>query len=86
MIVSLLGTMGAHTRQMLADWGFAARLFIKLLGMSGVAQDTEPRQAYFGTPARPAREMHKMHAALAKLPELLVKVRELETRLLAANS
>jgi phospholipid/cholesterol/gamma-HCH transport system permease protein len=37
MIVSLLGTLGAHTRQMLADWGFAARLFIKLLGMSGAA-------------------------------------------------
>jgi phospholipid/cholesterol/gamma-HCH transport system permease protein len=35
MIASLLGSLGAHTRQMLADWGFAARLFIKLLGMSG---------------------------------------------------
>jgi UDP-3-O-[3-hydroxymyristoyl] glucosamine N-acyltransferase len=49
-----------------------------VIGMSGVAQDTEPKTAYFGTPARPARQMHKMHAALEKLPELLVKVRELE--------
>lgn len=52
-----------------------------VMGMSGVAQDTEPKTAYFGSPARPARQMHKMHAALERLPELLVKVRELEERL-----
>lgn len=52
-----------------------------VMGMSGVAQDTEPKQHYFGTPARNAREMHKMNAALAKLPELLVKFRALEAKL-----
>jgi UDP-3-O-[3-hydroxymyristoyl] glucosamine N-acyltransferase len=52
-----------------------------VMGMSGVAQDTEPKTAYFGTPARPARQMHKMHAALERLPELLAKVRELEEKL-----
>jgi UDP-3-O-[3-hydroxymyristoyl] glucosamine N-acyltransferase len=52
-----------------------------VMGMSGVAQDTEPKTAYFGVPARPARQMHKMNAALERLPELLVKVRELEERL-----
>ncbi|MDD5303622.1 MAG: UDP-3-O-(3-hydroxymyristoyl)glucosamine N-acyltransferase [Elusimicrobia bacterium] len=52
-----------------------------VLGMSGVAQDTEPKQIYFGIPARNAREMHKMNAALAKLPEMLVKFRELEATL-----
>lgn len=36
MITSLLGALGKNTRQMLADWGFAARLFFKLMGMSGV--------------------------------------------------
>lgn len=51
-----------------------------VMGMSGVAQDTEPKQAYFGSPALPARQMHKMHAALERLPELLVKVRELEEK------
>ncbi|MFI5360897.1 MAG: UDP-3-O-(3-hydroxymyristoyl)glucosamine N-acyltransferase [Elusimicrobiota bacterium] len=51
-----------------------------VMGMSGVAQDTEPKTAYFGTPARPARQMHKMHAALERLPELIAKVRELEER------
>ncbi len=49
-----------------------------IMGMSGVAQDTEPKTAYFGIPARPAKQMHRMHAALEKLPELLAKVRELE--------
>lgn len=52
-----------------------------VMGMSGVAQDTEPKKHYFGTPARNAREMHKMNAALARLPELLVKFRELEAKL-----
>ncbi|WP_416546590.1 lipid asymmetry maintenance ABC transporter permease subunit MlaE [Limnohabitans sp. DCL3] len=35
MIIRWLAILGASTRQMLADWGFAARLFFKLLGMSG---------------------------------------------------
>ncbi len=49
-----------------------------VMGMSGVAQDTEPKTAYFGIPARPAKQMHRMHAALEKLPDLLAKVRDLE--------
>lgn len=52
-----------------------------VMGFSGVAQDTEPGTAYFGAPARPARQMHKMNAALERLPELLLKVRELEAKL-----
>ena len=52
-----------------------------VMGMSGVAQDTEPKQAYFGTPAKPARQMHNIHAAMERLPELLVKVRRLEEKL-----
>jgi UDP-3-O-[3-hydroxymyristoyl] glucosamine N-acyltransferase len=56
-----------------------------VMGMSGLAQDTEPGQAYFGTPALPAREAHKMHAALRRLPELIAKVRKLEEQLLAAK-
>jgi UDP-3-O-[3-hydroxymyristoyl] glucosamine N-acyltransferase len=52
-----------------------------VMGMSAVAQDTEPKQHYFGIPARNAREMHKMNAALAKLPEMLVKFRDLEAKL-----
>mgnify|MGYP001569108637 CR=1 FL=1 len=52
-----------------------------VMGMTGVAQDTEPKTAYFGTPARPARQMHKMNAALERLPELLARVRALEGKL-----
>lgn len=51
-----------------------------IMGLSGVAQDTEPKTAYFGIPARPARQMHRMNAALEQLPELLIKVRELESK------
>ena len=35
--LNLLAALGATTRQMLADWGFGARLFLKLLSMSGTA-------------------------------------------------
>src|SRR4029077_14919768 len=52
-----------------------------VMGMSGVAQDTEPKTAYFGIPARPAKQMPRMNAALEKLPDPLLKVRELEDRL-----
>jgi UDP-3-O-[3-hydroxymyristoyl] glucosamine N-acyltransferase len=44
-----------------------------VMGLSGVAQDTEPKTAYFGAPARPARQMHK--------PELLKKVAALEAKI-----
>ncbi|MBI5246894.1 MAG: UDP-3-O-(3-hydroxymyristoyl)glucosamine N-acyltransferase [Elusimicrobia bacterium] len=57
-----------------------------VMGFSAVAQDTEPKQAYFGVPARPAREMHKMNAALAKLPELMTRVRDLEAKLTEKTS
>jgi UDP-3-O-[3-hydroxymyristoyl] glucosamine N-acyltransferase len=57
-----------------------------VMGLSGVAQDTEPKTAYFGTPARPARQMHKMNAALERLPELLTKVRELEEKIARLGS
>jgi UDP-3-O-[3-hydroxymyristoyl] glucosamine N-acyltransferase len=56
-----------------------------VMGMSAVAQDTAARTAYFGTPALPARQMHKMHAALERLPELLARVRALEEKLAAAE-
>ena len=51
-----------------------------IMGMSGVAQDTEAKTAYFGIPARPAKQMHRMNAALEKLPDLLAKVRDLENK------
>lgn len=56
-----------------------------IMGMTAVAHDTEPKTAYFGVPARPAREMHKINAAAARLPKLLERVRELESKLGVAS-
>ena len=39
--------------------------------MSGVLQDVEKPGVYFGIPVRPAREMHKIHAAFKYLPEIV---------------
>lgn len=57
-----------------------------VMGASAVAQDTEPKDILFGTPARPAKEMHRINASLGKLPELVAKVRELEAKLLEKPS
>ncbi len=39
--------------------------------MSGILQNVEQPGLYFGIPVRPAREMHKIHAALKYLPEMV---------------
>jgi UDP-3-O-[3-hydroxymyristoyl] glucosamine N-acyltransferase len=57
-----------------------------VMGASAVAQDVEPKAMLFGTPARPAKEMHRINATLAKLPELVAKVKELESKLLEKAS
>ncbi len=57
-----------------------------VMGASAVAQDTAPKDMLFGTPARPAKEMHRINASLGKLPELIAKVKELESKLLEKAS
>lgn len=52
-----------------------------LMGMSAIASDTEPGGMYFGIPARPAREMHKINGSLVYVPELLKRVAALEKKL-----
>jgi len=52
-----------------------------IMGMSGVVKDTEPGKFYFGIPARPAKEMHRMTSALSKLPGMMSKFREMEEKL-----
>lgn len=42
-----------------------------LMGMSGLGEDTAEKAAYFGFPAKPALEMHRIHFSLSKLPELV---------------
>lgn len=52
-----------------------------VMGMSATQSDTEPGQMYFGIPARPAREMHKINGSLVYVPELLKRVAALEEKL-----
>lgn len=52
-----------------------------VMGMSALAADSEPGSMYFGIPARPAREMHKINGSLVYVPGLLKRVTALEDKL-----
>ncbi|MBS0618632.1 MAG: UDP-3-O-(3-hydroxymyristoyl)glucosamine N-acyltransferase [Spirochaetes bacterium] len=52
-----------------------------VMGMSAMAADAEPGTMYFGIPARPAREMHKINGSLVYVPELLKRVTAIEEKL-----
>jgi UDP-3-O-[3-hydroxymyristoyl] glucosamine N-acyltransferase len=52
-----------------------------VMGMSALAEDSAPGTMYFGIPARPAREMHKINSSLGYVPELLKRVTALEEKL-----
>lgn len=52
-----------------------------VMGMSAIASDSEPGMMYFGIPARPAREMHKINGSLVYVPELLKRVAAIEEKL-----
>ena len=54
-----------------------------LMAQSGVSKDIPPASVMFGSPAMPAREAKKLHAHLARLPELKKKIAELEARIKA---
>jgi len=41
-----------------------------LMGLSGLTEDSREKTAYFGIPARPALEMHRIHSSLGILPEI----------------
>lgn len=42
-----------------------------LMGLSGLTEDSKEKTAYFGIPARPALEMHRIHSSLGSLPEVV---------------
>jgi len=48
---------------------------------SGVSKSLPPNSVYFGYPARPIMQAKREEAALRKLPDLLKKISELETKL-----
>lgn len=54
---------------------------VTIAGQSGVMNDISDNQKWFGTPARPDRQMKRQILALQQLPELLRRVRALERRI-----
>lgn len=52
-----------------------------VMARSGVSQDIEPGAQVWGSPAKDRKVMWKELAALAKLPELMHKLKDLEARL-----
>jgi UDP-3-O-[3-hydroxymyristoyl] glucosamine N-acyltransferase len=77
--VMLGGNAGIHENISLGD---AAQCS----AFAAVANDVPAGVAVAGLPARPAREAFRIVGALPKLPALLKRVRELETRLKALES
>jgi UDP-3-O-[3-hydroxymyristoyl] glucosamine N-acyltransferase len=53
----------------------------KIAAQSGVMDDVEPGAVVFGSPARPRAETMRIYASMARLPEIVKKVRELEKQL-----
>jgi UDP-3-O-[3-hydroxymyristoyl] glucosamine N-acyltransferase len=52
-----------------------------IMGMSATQSDSDPGVIYFGIPARPAREMHKINGSLVYVPELLKRVTAIEEKM-----
>jgi UDP-3-O-[3-hydroxymyristoyl] glucosamine N-acyltransferase len=59
---------------------------VQVAAYAGVAQDIPAGQKYAGAPAIPAREALRVFQSWRKLPDLLKRVRELESRLAALES
>ncbi|MEE9609000.1 MAG: UDP-3-O-(3-hydroxymyristoyl)glucosamine N-acyltransferase [Myxococcota bacterium] len=70
----LMGQVGSAGHLTIGERAFVA-------GQSGLHRDVPPRARVMGTPAREERTSHRMLAALARLPELLGRVRAIERRL-----
>ena len=59
---------------------------VQCSAFAAVAQDVEAGTMVAGIPAGPAREQYRMVQSLTKLPDLLKRVKELESRLEALGS
>ena len=51
---------------------------VTLAAKSGVMHDLKSNQVYLGCPAVPVREQMKIHAVVAKLPEMRKQLRQLQ--------
>ena len=52
-----------------------------IMAQSGIADDIPKAEILFGSIARPVKEQHRIHSALAYLPELLKRVKRLEDKI-----
>lgn len=50
-------------------------------GRAGVTKDVPPGSSVLGFPAQPAREERRRIGSIARLPQLLARVKELEARI-----
>jgi UDP-3-O-[3-hydroxymyristoyl] glucosamine N-acyltransferase len=50
----------------------------KIAAQSGVMNDVGPGEVILGSPARPRADAMRIYASMARLPELVKKVRDLE--------
>jgi len=69
--VMILGQVGIADHVIIADNTI-------IMPQSGIPNDIKTGDIVFGTPARPRKEHHKIHAALKYLPDLLKRVASLE--------
>jgi UDP-3-O-[3-hydroxymyristoyl] glucosamine N-acyltransferase len=53
----------------------------KIAAQSGILRDVDPGDVLMGSPARSHAEFMRIHAALAKLPEMVKRMRDLERQL-----
>jgi UDP-3-O-[3-hydroxymyristoyl] glucosamine N-acyltransferase len=52
-----------------------------IMAQSGIPNDVKKAEVLFGTIARPVKEHHRIHAALKYLPDLLKRVKILESKI-----
>jgi UDP-3-O-[3-hydroxymyristoyl] glucosamine N-acyltransferase len=94
LIVSQVGIAGStkvgNNVTMAGQVGVAGHLKIghgvSLAAQSGVMNDIPDGAKWFGTPARPEREMKRIYVAEARLPELLKRLAALEKQLAALKA
>jgi len=57
-----------------------------ILAFTGIQEDTKEGVVYFGIPARPVREMHKIISSWGQLPDALKRLKLLEKEFNGSNS
>jgi len=93
LLVAQVGIAGSttigHHATIAGQVGVAGHLKIgdraKLAAKTGVMTDIEPDSIMMGVPAMPATDARRVYSAFLKLPELVQRIRELESQLAELN-